>query len=551
MRRTTDSRTTTVARKADSSVGLILVHGIGNQRPDVLASEMAVRLDDSGSSGESPSTSSISSSHKRDKQLEDDTQDTPIHEIFVHGLPIMLLEANWAKLSYPDNPPEVRLAHDVIRDVLDTVSRAFLSSAIASAVRRFTRRKPLIRSFIMWGSLPLILTLSLLWVFLFSGEPKIQQSPWVLGAFGAFMLPWSLVFVVNFMRRKVKYRNYRLRHAARIRRVVEPPIWFVIYCLLSFFQFPLFLMVAELLLFFAAVAALVVAFDYLMAIFALAFRGIGWGLNSLGLQVLGRWTYRLGWVLVVLPVHTVVQATKATGNLISIVFTERGAMARLTALLGIPGVFLGFLLLAGVCELLLLPVILLCLDPGIGMGWLVMMPIYLVGLKGLLPAIDLIIDIGNYHLAPQDKRRSYYQRLERAAASLLQSGCKEIHVLAHSLGTVITYDWLRASDPDAYPIGSLHTIGSPLDKFWYVDHSWSRRHADKEGLANHLSRGWTNYWAWSDLISGKLDHYSMRGGGVANKRLRWLGLFFISHVRYWNNPVVIQSIRDEIAASVA
>ena len=104
------------------------------------------------------------------------------------------------------------------------------------------------------------------------------------------MLLSSLFFVVYFMRRMLKYRNYRLRHAARIRRVIELPIWFVIAYFLGFLQFPLFIIAAEILLFFAAVAALVVAFNYFMAIFALAFRGIGWGLNSLGLQALGRWT---------------------------------------------------------------------------------------------------------------------------------------------------------------------------------------------------------------------------------------------------------------------
>ena len=92
----------------------------------------------------------------------------------------------------------------------------------------------------------------------------------------------------------------------------------------------------------------------------------------------------------------------------------------------------------------------------------------------------------------------------------------------------------------------LHTIGSPLDKFWYIDHSHARRHSDQKGLENRISHVWINYWAYSDPVSGRLNHYDAPGLRVINKRLRWLGLPLLSHVRYWNESEVIDEMRNEI-----
>ncbi len=94
----------------------------------------------------------------------------------------------------------------------------------------------------------------------------------------------------------------------------------------------------------------------------------------------------------------------------------------------------------------------------------------------------------------------------------------------------------------------LHTIGSPLNKFWYLDHARSARLTDRQGLPR-LGGRWTNYWAWSDIVSGFLARYGTNAGGVSNTRIRWLGLALFSHGRYWKNPVVLAGVRREIERS--
>ena len=230
------------------------------------------------------------------------------------------------------------------------------------------------------------------------------------------------------------------------------------------------------------------------------------------------------------------------------------AKAKTATVLWFFAVYVGFLVLLVFSEVLVIFLVFPLLPVFSGQGspthtlylvYAIVFGLYLILLKGLLPVIDLILDIGNYHLASDVDRRKYHERIEQAVESLLDSGCREIHILAHSLGSVITYDW-PSPRSDRYAVTVLHTIGSPLNKFWYIDHSRPRRHADREGLARRLGGRWTNYWAWSDVVSGLLARYGTSRGGVANTRLRWLGPVLLSHVRYWTNLVVFAGIRHEL-----
>lgn len=57
-------------------------------------------------------------------------------------------------------------------------------------------------------------------------------------------------------------------------------------------------------------------------------------------------------------------------------------------------------------------------------------------------------------------------------------------MVAHSLGRALAYDWIWKRDNDDGikhpPVTALHTAGSPLNKFWFVDHTVSERTRDRE-----------------------------------------------------------------------
>jgi len=167
----------------------------------------------------------------------------------------------------------------------------------------------------------------------------------------------------------------------------------------------------------------------------------------------------------------------------------------------------------------------------------------------LLIPLDLLLDIQNYHIASMEDRSPYQQRVDQAVRALRDSGCTEIHIVAHSLGSVIVYDWLSTTPSTDLPLMALHTLGSPLNKFWYVDHARRRRFADVNLLANFPACRWTNYWAFSDVVSGPSTRYKAPGAKSRDKRIRWLGPVLVSHVYYWTNAIVLSGIRNGIAKS--
>ena len=194
-----------------SSVGIVLIHGIGRQRPGAIASEMSSFLND-----QNPRT-------QADEDLKADSEGAPaIRRISCGGMPVGVCEANWAKLSDPDNPPEVRIDLSILRDFWDTVSVALSSSNIASSVRRLGHLKSPRRSLIAWGIGALIMTLVV--IYGVQGDAghipqsgKIEPLSWAIFTPGLLIA----VYVIQSMIRIVKFRYYKLRHASRLRRVVE------------------------------------------------------------------------------------------------------------------------------------------------------------------------------------------------------------------------------------------------------------------------------------------------------------------------------------------
>ena len=506
------------------SIGLVLVHGIGNQRLGVLAEEMSSRLADLATPLKINSEVSSASSDKADRRKAE--IDNRYQQITINSVPVSIREAHWAWLSHPDKKPEIRLVPYILREFLNTVSPTGSASGIMTVLMLLSVLSLFVIGFLVWIGILIEMqvlketrVLNLMIDFGMKNETVI----------GVFLAIYCLPVLYSIYRRILHGRDRTVWHFVL-------PLYFP-----GLFHFTL----------------VALMFDYIAYyIFARIFVGIGWVLASLRMNAVCRWVHRIGWVMVVLPIHSFLQAVKASVNLISILFTETKANVRAVAVLWLPGVLLCFLGLTILSELLIIiPLSIFFLGIRLSLSVIFFIALlevfYLLFLRLLLPFIDLILDIGNYHLASVKDRQEYYQPIVQAVSSLRKSGCTEIHILAHSLGSVITYDWLCSVQSNTYPITVFQTIGSPLNKFWYLDHPRLQRIADVKGLTNIPSLRWINYWAYSDfIVSGPLARYGASGVKILNRRLRWLGVMFFSHVRYWKNPAVLEGIRHEIAVSV-
>lgn len=136
----------------------------------------------------------------------------------------------------------------------------------------------------------------------------------------------------------------------------------------------------------------------------------------------------------------------------------------------------------------------------------------------------------------------FYEQLTRAADE-----CGSIQVVAHSLGTVVTFHALsgmrlesdRGFDPERVRIAiakvsHLYTIGSPLEKIRFL---WPRLASGAAFLALTHVR-WDNFVSWFDPVAGMLKRFE-HWGDVCNHRL--LGGGFISgHVVYERSALFLK-----------
>jgi hypothetical protein len=157
-----------------------------------------------------------------------------------------------------------------------------------------------------------------------------------------------------------------------------------------------------------------------------------------------------------------------------------------------------------------------------------------------------------------DVRQRFYRQAARASAD----GCRELHLLAHSLGTVVAFNALtgfRLTDADAaehdtkLEIGRVWTIGSPLEKFAFLyplmvagqpvgtfrdDGTTVFRTSTSEHRPS-----WVNFDNPLDLVSGRLR--SFPNWKVDNRRV-WAGGAARSHTVYERNKQVIESLTEGI-----
>ena len=143
-------------------------------------------------------------------------------------------------------------------------------------------------------------------------------------------------------------------------------------------------------------------------------------------------------------------------------------------------------------------------------------------------------------------------RFLAVAQRAVTAGCREIQVVAHSLGTVIAFHSMTAADPVADPSGDgalatltrFYTIGSPLEKIRFF---WSRLIQDSPGgpaivvAGQRLAAGtddamrWDNFFSSLDLVSGRLQEFAGWPPPL-NHAARGLGGLITAHVAYNRNP---------------
>ena len=146
---------------------------------------------------------------------------------------------------------------------------------------------------------------------------------------------------------------------------------------------------------------------------------------------------------------------------------------------------------------------------------------------------------------PADIQAAYDTIAERFKAQLLKAAaeCDDIQVLAHSLGTVVSYHGLfglRRGDVSATEspelaaarakVSRLYTIGSPLEKIGFF---WPKL-INPEVAAGSRALHWENFVSWFDPVAGVLKHFD-QWGVVKNQRLLGGG-FITGHVVYERHP---------------
>jgi pimeloyl-ACP methyl ester carboxylesterase len=145
------------------------------------------------------------------------------------------------------------------------------------------------------------------------------------------------------------------------------------------------------------------------------------------------------------------------------------------------------------------------------------------------------------------------ERVRHTAAKAHLDGCREIQIVAHSLGTVIAFNALTrypASAVDKAPmsITHLYTIGSPLEKFLFIWHRTLRPslrspeiQLDGQILASGHRIQWQNFYSPLDMVSGKLMRFT-EWGHVVNTRLWGLGGLARAHINYFRHPAVLTAL---------
>lgn len=532
----------------------MIIHGIGHQQEGTIARTIAselTRLDNSITS------------------LVQPTENSPVVSIQLSEQTVLIAEGHWADLSHVDNLPILHLKSDTFINVLQSLKHgwnylvfhqrvpstsnpiaffSYVGMSIVAGIWLVTQL--LLISGRLWVSLPPQLKITVI---------QLENSKVLLICFWIF-IGANILFV---MRQWVKtFVEPTTAHWATAGIFFIPALYAGMFrAALASFGFIIGVPATVALLILALVTN-VVGVVFLYPLQQLSSALTGWATPKFLC-----WIHRFAHVTVVMPVQSIVQAAKSFGNLIVLVSSDHKLCDRLVAAIWINIIFMVFALYFLLAGVILSPVLGPLgdiiqkwrddLDKTIPLDLIISsLESLLIGLalivllaqwKWVNTLFDLILDVSNYHLASISDRKKLWDRVEAGYQALQKVGCTQIHILAHSLGSVIVYDWLhnRQTLPEA-TITSLYTIGSPLDKFWYIDYASNRNPPPESNDRGPRIMSWTNFWSILDIVSGKLHHVRPISGTIDNVHLWGLGYPLACHVDYWTNATVLKSIYNTI-----
>jgi pimeloyl-ACP methyl ester carboxylesterase len=137
------------------------------------------------------------------------------------------------------------------------------------------------------------------------------------------------------------------------------------------------------------------------------------------------------------------------------------------------------------------------------------------GLRKLVPGLSFLLkvlaDVARY-LGDPDYRERVQQEVGKEVAKLVESGAEQVFIFAHSLGTVIAVDYLRATLPSHFRVIKLITCGSPLRRlFWrffasdYSEPAETFRLLSRSLSDQDVEFDWFNVYRRKDPIGGSLE----------------------------------------------
>lgn len=144
---------------------------------------------------------------------------------------------------------------------------------------------------------------------------------------------------------------------------------------------------------------------------------------------------------------------------------------------------------------------------------------------------DVALYVSPRKCGGRTRRDAILDRFERAVRRAADD-CDRVHVVGHSLGSVIAYEGLTMR---AGPlVDTLVTVGSPLDKY---RHFWPTR-ADRSARTAPAWRRWVNVTDVVDPIGARLHRFPETSAGPRpeNRVISHRILPTSAHNDYWEHP---------------
>jgi hypothetical protein len=147
---------------------------------------------------------------------------------------------------------------------------------------------------------------------------------------------------------------------------------------------------------------------------------------------------------------------------------------------------------------------------------------------------DVALYVSPQTLGGRTRRDAILGRFDRALR-LAAGECDRVHVVGHSLGSVIAYEGLAATGAGRPPVDTLVTVGSPLDKY---RHFWPiRRDSASTMRTTPAWNRWVNVTDIVDPIGARLHRFpaTADGPGPENRVISHRIAPTSAHNDYWEH----------------